>query len=407
MHNLLLMGSSIENIELVKKAKNKGYYTIVCDGYEKGPAKKYADKSYTIDIADTETIAAMCRREKIDGIIGSFSDYLFECTTNIAAETGLKWYIRPDNLKYYRDKHCAKELMKNLGIKAPAHLLTEGRGAEDIASQLRFPMVLKNVSGWGSRGTRIAKNIETLDGLLQWINETGFIYEAEEYCDGPEFNIQAWVKDDKVIILGIADREKYPPERNNVPFLKRIIYPSSRMDILPKVRGILQKYVRGTGQQSGPVCMQCFLKNEDIVVCEIAGRLLGWEHEMLYFSSRVDVEEMLLDLVYDEEALNKKLGAVDLRDPDICAVLHMMVKEGEKVFRQPSTEHILQDKNCIMCRNYFNIGDTVEYANQISYFSQIFVHGKTRGEVDSSSKKIFRDYRVYNEKNEEIQINNG
>ena len=87
MHKLLIMGSSVENIELVKKAGNRGYRTIVCDGYEKGPAKRYADKSYTIDIADTEAIAAMCRKEKVDGIIGSFSDYLFEerfCSANFS-----------------------------------------------------------------------------------------------------------------------------------------------------------------------------------------------------------------------------------------------------------------------------------------------------------------------------------
>ena len=32
------------------------YYTIVCDGFEDGPAKEYADKSYTIDVRDTDAL---------------------------------------------------------------------------------------------------------------------------------------------------------------------------------------------------------------------------------------------------------------------------------------------------------------------------------------------------------------
>lgn len=47
-HKVLILGTLGEFTELVKKAKEKGYETVVCDGYADGIARTYADKAYTI-----------------------------------------------------------------------------------------------------------------------------------------------------------------------------------------------------------------------------------------------------------------------------------------------------------------------------------------------------------------------
>ena len=53
-HRLLILGTLGEFVQLVQKAKEKGYYTIVCDGYPDGPARAYADASYVIPVTDTD-----------------------------------------------------------------------------------------------------------------------------------------------------------------------------------------------------------------------------------------------------------------------------------------------------------------------------------------------------------------
>ena len=42
-HRLLILGTLGEFVQLVQKAKQRGYYTIVCDGYSEGEARAYAD----------------------------------------------------------------------------------------------------------------------------------------------------------------------------------------------------------------------------------------------------------------------------------------------------------------------------------------------------------------------------
>ena len=68
-HRLLILGTLGEFVQLVQKSREKGYYTIVCDGYPDGPARKFADEAYQIPVTDTERIAELCREKEIDGII--------------------------------------------------------------------------------------------------------------------------------------------------------------------------------------------------------------------------------------------------------------------------------------------------------------------------------------------------
>ena len=44
-HRLLILVTLGEFEQLVQKAREKGYYTIVCDGYPDGPARELADAS--------------------------------------------------------------------------------------------------------------------------------------------------------------------------------------------------------------------------------------------------------------------------------------------------------------------------------------------------------------------------
>ena len=91
-HRLLILGSMGEFVQLVKKSKERGYYTIVCDNYPDGPARTFADEDYVIPVTATEEIAQLCKEKTVDGIITSFSDLLLECMVKIAAAADLPCY---------------------------------------------------------------------------------------------------------------------------------------------------------------------------------------------------------------------------------------------------------------------------------------------------------------------------
>ena len=78
MNRLLILGSSEEFTKMTKFAVDRGIYTVVVDGSHDGEAKKYADKAYDVDISNIDGINQIIRYEKIDHILTSFSDNLFE-----------------------------------------------------------------------------------------------------------------------------------------------------------------------------------------------------------------------------------------------------------------------------------------------------------------------------------------
>ena len=149
-HRLVILGSLKEFVELTELAKSRGIYTIVCDGYPDGPAKRVADKAYNIDVRQPEKIAEMCRAEHVDGIIGSFSDLLFEQITKVADLAGLRWYAKPDKLAYYREKDQTKALLKSLGVHVPKNRQLTPDFADADLGGFRFPLVIKPINGYGS-----------------------------------------------------------------------------------------------------------------------------------------------------------------------------------------------------------------------------------------------------------------
>ena len=71
-HRLLILGSLREFVQLIEMARERGIYTIVCDGYADGEGKAAADKAYTVNPGEIEKIAEICRVEKVDAILTSF-----------------------------------------------------------------------------------------------------------------------------------------------------------------------------------------------------------------------------------------------------------------------------------------------------------------------------------------------
>ena len=190
-HRILILGSMGEFVQLVQKAKSRGYYTIVCDGYPNGPARNFADENYIIPVTEISRIAHLCTDKKIDGIITSFSDLLLECMVKIAHAANLPCYLKPEQLPWYRDKAATKELLTKIRyLPTPqfyripvSEFLTE----DTINTHgLQYPLVTKPLDKYGSRGIYVVHNEQE---LRQAIQRTSTFTELdtvllEEYNEG-------------------------------------------------------------------------------------------------------------------------------------------------------------------------------------------------------------------------------
>ncbi|MEG0322672.1 MAG: ATP-grasp domain-containing protein, partial [Raoultibacter sp.] len=308
---LLILGSMDEFVELVQRARARGMYTVVCDGYDDGPAKAFADAAYTIDIRDVDALVAVCQQERIDAVLSSFSDILFESSCKLSHAAGLPTPCSLESLRFLRDKGAMKAMFSRLGIESPRSVLVrEGFQDADIA-QLHFPCVMKPLDGYGSRGVVVIDSPEEVRHVAvpAIASSTGKEVLFEEYQQGYEFNMTTWVFGGEVHVISIADREKSIEIPGELPHVSRIVYPSIYFrQVAPAARDIVQRIADYLDISEGPLSMQFFWTPESgIQVCEVAGRLFGYEHELVELSTGLALEDVLLDSVSDRAALQRRL----------------------------------------------------------------------------------------------------
>lgn len=395
---LLILGSLREFIQLIETAKARGYYTIVVDGYKNSEGKAHADKSYDILPGNIDEIARLCKEEQVDGIITSFSDYLFECMVKIAAKAGLKCYFSPDKLDLYRNKYKMKKMLDQLGIATP-HFTTVNRDFPDQALDgFAFPVVVKPLDKYGSRGVLVLDSVQQVRQHFDYVCETSDIKEllVEEYHDGYEFNMMTWILDGQVHVLSIADREKTSIGTQEIPISTRNVYPSRLIDhVIDEARQVLQKTVEYTGQRSGPLSMQFFWKpGTPVSVCEIAGRFFGYEHELVEYCSGLAVEELLLDYVYQEGELRKRLSAHSPYFSRCCAVLYFHGKNGMVVDDQSQAEKLAGLPGVKEYWAFYEKGEEIVPHGKNPYVVRYYITCKDREDADRLTREIFHNIAV-------------
>ena len=391
-HRLVILGSMDEFVDLVECAKNRGIYTIVCDGYEDGPAKAHADKAYLEDVRHTDAIAEICRKEHADGIIASFSDLLAECMIDIADAAGLPSYLKPEGEKFLREKPLMKQMFQELGITSPRYKKIYFDTLDDDLSDMAFPCVIKPVNGYGSHGVFVANSID--DVRARFRSTTGqstFDYlMAEEYNDGQEFNIMTWIVDGQAHIISIADREKKAFEEGEIPQVVRCAYPSPlTAELQDEAASIATRIAGYVGLENGPLCIQAFYREgEGLAVCEAAGRIFGYEHELVTLGSGLSIEELLLDCVYDKPAAKARVLAHSPLFETHAAGLYFHGHDGE-VADTSAIDELGTLPGVVEYLPFYRPGDTISHERGAKpYIARYYVTGPSRESVDALSHTI-------------------
>ena len=169
-----------------------------------------------------------------------------------------------------------------------------------------------------------------------------------------------------------------------------------------KAKTILQKFADYTGQKWGPLCMQFFFDTE-IYVCEIAGRFLAYEHEMITYASGLNYEELLLDYLYDEQKAKETLKKHSPFFDKNVAGLYMLAENGECAQKQTCVDEIEKWKGVFEARKYYKDGEKIDLYKK-SYFARFYIESDSRKELDELTDRIFKNFSIISTENREIAI---
>ena len=407
--SLMILGALEEFVPLVELAASRGIRTVVVDGNKNAPAKLASlargGAAYDADVRAIHTIAAIAKAEGVSAITTAYSDLLLECMVKIAWEAHLPCHLLPTQLMYYRDKRVMNALYERLGIGTPISAVLTDPASVKAAEDLRFPVIVKPTDLYGSRGLTICGSAEEVMAAFSKCGQDFGCRTVlvEEYNPDHEFNVQAWVRHGRVHILGIADREKTPHDTVSIPLSTRNVYPSRLFErVYPEALKALSEYIIATGQKEGPLAMQFFWSPErGLSAGETAARFLGYEHELITFTTGVSVEELLLDAAFFDDELDSRLAACDPRGRGSAAVLYFHGRDG-KIADLSSALAIAAREDVQYGRIFYEKGERIGSPQRMPYVARYDIVCPDRETCDTITEEIFETMAVRGEDGQDL-----
>lgn len=298
----LVIAGGVPQIELIKQLKGRNITTVLADGSPNALARPYADKFYNVDIFDISQIKNIALEEKADFLITVCADQVLLVVAEVSEMLNLPCYIDFKTAQNVSDKIRMKRIFKQVGVPTTDYVETDNLDIDSI-SHLHYPLIVKPVDAYSSKGVRKANNTEELRAFYseaQQISRSGRVI-VEEFFNGDEISVDAFVVNGKARILAITNSEKVKDNDRFVIFRGR--YPVAASEVvIRKIGEIAQKIADGFGLVNSPLLIQLLNYGDDVSVLEFCARTGGnMKWLLIKYSCGVDVITATIDITLGKE----------------------------------------------------------------------------------------------------------
>lgn len=293
----LVIAGGVSQIELIKQLKGRGITTILADGSLNAVARPYADIFYHVNFFDIQAVKEIAEKEKVDFVLTVCADQVLLVVAEVSEMLGLPCYIDFKTAQDVSDKIRMKRIFKKIGVPTTNYIETDHLDLDAI-SCLRYPLVVKPVDAYSSKGVRKAVNLDELKRYYaeaQQISRSGGVI-VEEYFSGDEISVDAFVLNGKAKILTVTNSEKVKYEDRFVIFRGR--YPVAASEpVIRKIEDIAQKIADGFGLVNAPLLIQLLNNDDEVSVLEFCARTGGnMKWLLIKYSCGVDVITATIDI---------------------------------------------------------------------------------------------------------------
>lgn len=293
----LVIAGGLPQIELIRQLKERGIEALLADGSPAAVARPYADKFFHVDIFNIEAIKKIAIEENVDFLITVCADQVLLVVAEVSEMLGLPCYIDFETGKNVSDKIRMKRIFKKLGVPTTDYVETDHLDF-NIINHLTYPLVVKPVDAYSSKGVRKAENEEELKQYYeeaQKIGRSGRVI-VEEFFEGKEISVDAFVVNGKAKILNVTNSEKVKDKDRFVIFRGR--YPAKiSSTVMSKIEKVAQVIAEGFGLVNAPLLIQLLATDDRISVLEFCARTGGnMKYLLIKYASGVDVIGATLDI---------------------------------------------------------------------------------------------------------------
>lgn len=271
---ILILGAGTWLVPHIKKANELGLLTYVTDWSDSAEGKKYAHCFKAIDLKDKEATLKFAEENRVEAIYTS-ADIGVQTAAYVARNMGLPYHT--EELAFNAtNKGSMRNKAQKTGLPIPAfHTTNNLSEAIDIAKKNGYPLIIKPVDNFSSRGVSVLNNEQELIDFFDESLSSSFEGKViiEEFMTGTEGSVEAIIQNGCVHVLGICNKIKSElPYRYDL----QLNYPgefSTRQN--HAIVAFIDKLVEGFEIKNGIIHVEIMVDSESVKLIEFGIRGCG------------------------------------------------------------------------------------------------------------------------------------
>lgn len=308
---LLLIGASIGQVPLLKKARAKGFHVTVATVPGKYPCIEMADDVIFKDIYDRDGIVEEAKKRGITAVTSDQNDLMNPTVAYVAEKLCLPGN-RFSTVMSYCNKNEFRDNCEKAGVPVPKHIAVDSSDFDFSLFDCPLPWIVKPADSQSSIGVQRIDTMDELKPALEFALSKSPTHSAivEEYFFGHEIVCEGFVNNGKYYLLAFADRKYFDLPDLLIP--SQTVFPSTvDKKLLDKVVEYETKLAAYSDPSFAIVHSEYLINLESGEIRVVESALRGGG---VYISS--DLIPMCSGIDINEVLLNKALG----HDVDVDAV---------------------------------------------------------------------------------------
>ena len=192
-NKILLLGGSAAQLIAIEKAKELGYYTVLCDYLPDNPGQYIADSFHLVSTTDKDAVLEVAKQEQINGIVAYSSDPAAPTAAYVANALNLPG-MDYDLVRHFCEKQLFREFLLKNDFNVPQSIMIKLPYVMDSidVSNLHFPVIVKPTDSSGSKGITVIENSDGLKEALAY---------AQEYSRNGVLIIEEFIRRDHPCVI--------------------------------------------------------------------------------------------------------------------------------------------------------------------------------------------------------------
>ena len=310
---ILILGAGNAQIDLISYCKDQGMEVFGCSYSDGDPGIRFMDHFARINITDDKAVTEYARDMQVDFVYSVGSDIAMPTVSIVSERLGLPHFVSSQSALICCNKQRMREALKESRYHIPYRTCLTIEETRDFNI---WPVTVKPVDSQGQRGVSVAKDAEQLKAAFeraQSFSRSGPVI-LEEYVEGREVSVNAFLKGGEIVFSMITDRESFPQFPGGI--IHRHYIPSvfegtgTQEQIMDLVRDITKRLEI----TEGPVYFQIMIRDGRPYLIETTPRLDGchmWRLIKMYCGA--DLLDMTMRALCERNPAGDGTGACEER----------------------------------------------------------------------------------------------